>query len=111
MDDQSRDETRNEETGPVSFFAKLYRPGPLVALFTLAFAGLIIALIKAGWHSLQASRSPLGKGLATSFLVSTAALMVHALSANTFIIIRIMEPYWFLAGLTVMAPLVERKNA
>ncbi|MBA3015746.1 MAG: O-antigen ligase family protein [Proteobacteria bacterium] len=77
----------------------------------LAFAGLIIALIKAGWHSLQASRSPLGKGLATSFLVSTAALMVHALSANTFIIIRIMEPYWFLAGLTVMAPLVERKNA
>lgn len=41
MDDQSRDEIRDEKTGPVSFFAKLYRPGPLVVLFTLAFAALV----------------------------------------------------------------------
>jgi polysaccharide deacetylase 2 family uncharacterized protein YibQ len=41
MDDQSRDETRNEGTGPDGFLAKLYRPGPLVLLFSLAFAGLL----------------------------------------------------------------------
>jgi hypothetical protein len=28
-------------------------------------------------------------------------LLVHAIGANTFIIVRIMEPFWFVVGLVV----------
>jgi polysaccharide deacetylase 2 family uncharacterized protein YibQ len=38
--DDNRDEKQEERTGLDSFLAKLYRPGPLVFLFSLAFAGL-----------------------------------------------------------------------
>lgn len=45
MDDQSRDETRDETgkegTGPDSLLKRLYRPGPLVMFFVLGVAGLL----------------------------------------------------------------------
>lgn len=41
MDDRSQEESRIEETGLDSFIKKLYRPGPLVFLFTIAFIGLL----------------------------------------------------------------------
>jgi Uncharacterized protein conserved in bacteria len=39
--DENRGEKQEERTGLDSFLAKLYRPGPLVFLFSLAFAGLV----------------------------------------------------------------------
>lgn len=38
-------------------------------------------------------------GLVLGFLAGFVGLMVHSLGANTFIIVRIMEPFWFLASL------------
>jgi hypothetical protein len=34
-------------------------------------------------------------------------LLVHSVGANTFIIVRIMEPFWFLTALIVMIPRFE----
>ena len=51
-------------------------------------------------------QDPLAKGLSLGFLVGLMALLVHALTANIFIIVRIMEPFWFLAAMVMVLPQV-----
>lgn len=38
------------------------------------------------------------------FLAGFIGLLIHSFSANTFIIVRIMEPFWFLTALVMMLP-------
>jgi hypothetical protein len=45
---------------------------------------------------------PWTRGLAIGFLAGYAGMLIHAIGANTFIIVRIMEPFWLLAGLIVV---------
>ncbi len=40
-------------------------------------------------------------GMTVGFYAGFWALMIHAMSANTFIIVRIAEPFWCIAGLIV----------
>jgi O-antigen ligase len=44
------------------------------------------------------------QGLTLGFIAGFIGLAIHAVTANTFIIIRIMEPFWFLAGIIMMLP-------
>lgn len=37
--------------------------------------------------------------LATGFLAGWVGLLFHAVGANTFLLVRVMEPFWFMAGL------------
>jgi len=69
-----------------------------------AFLGLLWALLKAGVGSLRALRDPEERGLALGFVAGTAGLLGHALGANTFIIVRIMEPFWFFAAIVIVLP-------
>ncbi|MDX1763498.1 MAG: O-antigen ligase family protein [bacterium] len=46
------------------------------------------------------------RGLALGLLAGCAAMYTHAVGSNTFIIVRIMEPFWFLTGLVIMLPRV-----
>jgi hypothetical protein len=41
------------------------------------------------------------------YLAGLVGLLVHSVGANTFIIVRIMEPFWFLTALIVMIPRFE----
>ena len=50
------------------------------------------------------------KGLTLGFTAGFIGLAVHALTANTFILIRIMEPFWFIAGIIMMLPKVKEKE-
>ena len=52
-----------------------------------------------------------GAGLLRRFFIGTIGMLVHATMANTFIIVRIMEPYWILAAIVVVAPQVEKEEA
>jgi len=47
------------------------------------------------------------KGLAMGFLAGFIGLLVHAVGANTFIIVRIMEPFWFVLGMVARIPALE----
>jgi hypothetical protein len=69
-----------------------------------AFAWLIRALWRAARSALGEASDGDDRGLALGFLAGFAGLLVHAVGSNTFIIIRIMEPFWFFAGLVVMLP-------
>ena len=42
------------------------------------------------------------KGLSMGVLAGFISLLLHSVGSNTFIIVRIMEPFWFLMGLVVV---------
>jgi hypothetical protein len=50
------------------------------------------------------------KRLTIGFLAGFIGLLFHALGANTFVIVRIMESFWFLAGIIVILPKLERRE-
>lgn len=50
-------------------------------------------------------------GLSLGFLAGFIGLLTQAMSTNTFMIIRIMEPFWFMAAIVLSLPkLLEREN-
>jgi O-antigen ligase len=51
-------------------------------------------------------------GLAVGVLAGYIGLLLHAISCNTFIIIRIMEPFWFMTAIVLALPsLLEKEEA
>jgi len=68
------------------------------------FFWLVWSVLKSGLTSFRALRDPEEHGLALGFLAGTVGLLVHAIGANTFIIVRIMEPFWFFAAVVVTLP-------
>ena len=80
----------------------------IVGLF--AFLWLLWSITK---HSLNIHREvqdKLYKGLTLGFVAGFVGLIIHALTANTFIIIRIMEPFWFMAAIVMMLPQIEEEE-
>jgi O-antigen ligase len=50
------------------------------------------------------------KGLTMGVLAGFVSLLLHAIGSNTFIIVRIMEPFWFLMGLIVVLYYIEQEE-
>ncbi|MCF8049997.1 MAG: O-antigen ligase family protein [Desulfobacterales bacterium] len=72
-----------------------------------AFGYLLYALfglIRATWRQVS---DPLHKGLLKGFAAGYVAMLFHAVGANTFIIVRIMEPFWLLVGIITLLPVIE----
>jgi O-antigen ligase len=75
-----------------------------------AFLGLLIVLIREAWRIYHNLHDKYFKGIALGFFVGILAMMIHSISTNTFIIVRIMEPFWFLAGMVMMLPVIEKQE-
>jgi len=83
-------------------FARTLVETGIVGLVT--FLALIWAVLKAGVIAMRNLTIPEDRGLALGFVAGTIGLLGHALGANTFIIVRIMEPFWFFAAIVVALP-------
>jgi O-antigen ligase len=83
-------------------FARTLVETGIVGLAT--FLALVWAIFKVGVTSYRSLTVPEDRGLALGFVAGTAGLLGHALGANTFIIVRIMEPFWFFAAIVVALP-------
>jgi len=81
----------------------------LLGLF--AFIALLVAIWRHVWTSYLRLRKPWYRGLALGYLAGFAGLLVHALAANTFIIVRIMEPFFILTGIVALLPVMERAES
>jgi len=67
----------------------------------LAFAWLIYAIFQVGLSAWRDQPDNLMRGLSVGLIAGLVGLLVHAIGANTFIIVRIMEPFWFITGIIV----------
>jgi O-antigen ligase len=76
-------------------------------LGTAAFLYLLSAIFKLAWRRLRETREPYYRGLVMGFLAGLVGLVVHSLGTNTFIIVRIMEPFWFFVGIIVVLPTLQ----
>ena len=71
----------------------------------LAFSWIIATLFRIGWRSFVDSQvDDFGRGLSLGFISALAGLLVMGVASEVFIIVRIMEPFWFLAAIVVMLP-------
>ena len=73
-----------------------------------AFLWLVWTLLRSSSDAFRSLKVPEDRGVALGFLAGTIGLLVHAIGSNTFIIVRIMEPFWFFAGIVLMLPQFER---
>ena len=80
-------------------------------LVGLAFFGYLLfavfRLTRSVWEKVE---DPLHKGLLRGFTAAYVGMLFHSIGANTFIIVRIMEPFWFVVGLITVLPEIESKR-
>ncbi|HCC47243.1 MAG TPA: hypothetical protein DEQ38_03875 [Elusimicrobia bacterium] len=70
-------------------------------LYRLLFTAKVV------WKSYQ---DPYIRALALGFIIATVGLLFQSLGVNSFIIVRIMEPYWFMAAMLGALYLKRRKT-
>ena len=59
------------------------------------------------WDTYRSVDDPFFKALYLGMLAALAGLVGHGISASSFIIVRIMEPFWFLMGLAATYPMIK----
>jgi hypothetical protein len=74
-----------------------------------AFAWLVLSILRSAGDSLGLLRDRDDRGVVIGFLAGTVGILVHAVGSNTFIIIRIMEPFWFFMAVVVALPLLAQQ--
>ena len=79
----------------------------IVGLFALLW--LLFSILKHSLRTLKQLDDEFYIGLTLGFIAGFVGLMIHAVTANTFIIIRIMEPFWFMAGIIMMLPTLRKE--
>ena len=77
----------------------------------LAFCWLIYMLFQVGISAWRDSQDDLLRGLSVGLIAGLVGLLVHAIGANTFIIVRIMEPFWFLAGIVTALASISKESS
>ncbi|MDX8386905.1 MAG: O-antigen ligase family protein [Ghiorsea sp.] len=75
---------------------------------------LFIWFLRRIWVMLRKSsrdlKDPIMRGVSLGALCGYAGLLVHAIGANTFIIVRIMEPFMIILGLILAMRIIEREK-
>ena len=74
------------------------------------FAWLMITIFRNGLQIYMNAQDDWQRGLTLGFLAGFIGLLIHGFAAATFIIVRIMEPFWFLAAVMVMLPELQKET-
>jgi O-antigen ligase len=85
----------------------------LVEIGALGFAAFALLVGAAGtlfYRAFTTLLDPLGRGLGLGMTAGLAGLLGHAIGTNTFMLIRVMEPFWLLTGLMVAAASLEKES-
>jgi len=70
----------------------------------VAFLWLLLSVLKFGLSHYKLEVRPLRRALYLGLIAGLVAMMAHSIGANTFIIVRIMEPFWFYAAMVISLP-------
>ena len=75
-----------------------------------AFLWLLVSIFRVGYRTFREAKSPLFRGIGLGLTVGLITLAAHGLGTNTFIIIRIMEPFWLTTGIVVRLLEIEAEE-
>lgn len=76
-----------------------------------AFLWLVWRIFRSSWNTYQQAAGTPYEGLSLGYIAGAIAIMVHGVGANTFMIVRIMEPFWYVTGIiTVLPSIVARQG-
>ena len=89
-------------------YPKILAETGLIGLFT--FFLLIYTIYKNAYLTYLQTKNDFNRGLTIGYLAGLFAMLVHGIGANTFIIVRIMEPFWFLTAMVIMIPVIEKRS-
>ncbi len=70
-------------------------------LGVLTFAFLIYSILSHLYHVYRKSADMFSRGMALGLFCATSGLLIHSLGGNTFMIVRVMEPYMMFLALLV----------
>jgi len=91
-------------------YARVIREVGLVG--SIAFLWMLVVLCQVGWKVFKNTRlNPFNRGLALGYFSSLIGLIIMGVGAEVFIIIRIMEPFWFLTAIIVNLPEINKAPA
>lgn len=76
----------------------------------LVFISLLVSIFKMAVANYRQVTTPFAKGICMGYIAGFIGLIFHALGANTFIIVRVMEPFWFFTGIVFVLPMVEMQK-
>ena len=76
-----------------------------------AFLYLLFTVGRVAFDTRDNVQTTYYRGLSIGFIAGFVGLLFHAIGANTFIIVRIMEPFWFFAGIITVLPMIEQEQA
>ncbi|MDA2916158.1 O-antigen ligase family protein [Nitrospinae bacterium AH_259_B05_G02_I21] len=89
-------------------FARVLAETGLVGLGI--FLWLLASIFRVGYKTYRGAKTPLFRALGLGLAVGVIALAAHSVGTNTFIIVRIMEPFWLLTGIVVRSLEVEAEE-
>ncbi len=94
------------------YFRVLVETGVLGLIAFLYLLWSVQRLAKRSLNSISPTKDPRYHGIVVGYIAGYWGLLVHAIGANTFIIVRIMEPFWFLTAIVWLLPeLIRKENA
>ena len=78
--------------------------GEVGLLGVLVYIWVRWRLLTISFRHFKTMTDPLAQGLCLGFVAGLAGLLVQSFAGEVFIIVRIMEPFWFLAAIGVVLP-------
>ncbi len=68
---------------------------------------MIYVCFKVAWRLYRGSGYPFTRAIALGYIIGLSGLMAQSVGVNTFIIVRIMEPFWFLTAIVMKLQQLE----
>jgi hypothetical protein len=70
----------------------------------VAFLWLLWRIAGVAWDVHRRAAGTRLEGLTLGYMAGLVAMITHGIGANTFIIVRIMEPFWFMTAIITLLP-------
>lgn len=84
--------------------------GELGVVGAIIFLWLMVSIMKNAWQVYMMEHPSWIKGLTIGFIGGYIGLLAHALGSNTFIIVRVMEPFWFMTAVIIALPRIIQQG-
>lgn len=74
---------------------------------TLLWLWMIVVCFRVSWRLYRASADPFVRAISLGYIIGLIGLLWQSTGVNTFIIVRIMEPFWFLTAVVMKLSQLE----